>query len=105
VVDRSLEAYSSGFEEEFERARARRRDTEQPDIWLTFKKVDPSKLCASGRSASSRGRLRLACGWPRMLNLGEEIVAYCPPKLLDDLRDVLAAISPSSSPSRAAASC
>ncbi len=36
--------YSSGFEEEFERARARRLDTEQPDIWLTFKKVDPSKL-------------------------------------------------------------
>ena len=36
--------YSSGFEEEFERARARRHDTEQPVIWLTFKRVDPSKL-------------------------------------------------------------
>jgi uncharacterized protein DUF4062/HEAT repeat protein len=36
--------YPSGFEEEFERARARRLETEQPDIWLTFKKVDPSKL-------------------------------------------------------------
>jgi HEAT repeat protein len=36
--------YSSGFEEEFERARARRLATGAPDIWLIFKTIDPSKL-------------------------------------------------------------
>lgn len=36
--------YSSGFEEEFERARSRRKDTGQPEIWLLFKDVRPEKL-------------------------------------------------------------
>jgi HEAT repeat protein len=36
--------YTSGFEEEFERARTRRQNTDQPDIWLAFRKVDLSKL-------------------------------------------------------------
>ena len=33
-------AYSSGFEEEFIRARDRRERTESPEIWLFFKKID-----------------------------------------------------------------
>lgn len=37
-------AYSSGFEEEFERARARRRSKNEPDIWLVFKDVNRDKL-------------------------------------------------------------
>ncbi len=36
--------YSSGFEEEFERARARRQTTGTPEIWLAFKRVDPEQL-------------------------------------------------------------
>jgi HEAT repeat protein len=36
--------YSSGFEEEYERARARRKAHDKPEIWLVFKQVDPSKL-------------------------------------------------------------
>jgi hypothetical protein len=36
--------YSSGFEEEFERARARRKADNKPEIMLVFKDIDPSKL-------------------------------------------------------------
>jgi len=32
--------YSSGFEEEFVRARNRREKTDKPEIWLLFKKID-----------------------------------------------------------------
>lgn len=35
--------YSSGFEEEFERAKARRRTSGNPEIWLMFKDFDQSK--------------------------------------------------------------
>lgn len=36
--------YSSGFEEEFERARARRKARGEPEIWLIFKNVNRDKL-------------------------------------------------------------
>jgi Domain of unknown function (DUF4062) len=36
--------YSSGFEEEFERAKARRHVHGQPEIWLFFKTVDPETI-------------------------------------------------------------
>lgn len=36
-------AYSSGFEEEFERAKARRKAGSEPDIWLFFKVVTDEK--------------------------------------------------------------
>lgn len=35
--------YTSGFEEEFERARERRKHTGTPEIWLFFKRLDPSE--------------------------------------------------------------
>ena len=34
----------SGFEEEYERARGRRRRGDEPEIWLIFKTVDPARL-------------------------------------------------------------
>src|ERR1035438_4525051 len=36
--------HSSGFEEEFERARQRRKRDGAPEVWLVFKDVDPAKL-------------------------------------------------------------
>lgn len=36
--------YSSGFEEEYERARERRKRTGSPDIWLVFKAINPKRL-------------------------------------------------------------
>lgn len=36
--------YSSGFEEEYERALARRESTEEPEIWLVFKAPNPEKV-------------------------------------------------------------
>jgi hypothetical protein len=36
--------YSSGFEEEFERALARRKKTDDPEIWLVFKAPNPEKV-------------------------------------------------------------
>jgi hypothetical protein len=41
--------YSSGFEEEFELAKARRRSDGVPEIWLTFKDVDLSKMKDPGK--------------------------------------------------------
>jgi len=38
------DTYSSGFEEEFVRAFERRGQTGSPEIWLTFKQVDPALL-------------------------------------------------------------
>jgi hypothetical protein len=38
------EEFTSGFEEEFERARQRHQLTGQPEIWLAFKQVEPSLL-------------------------------------------------------------
>ncbi len=37
-------SYSSGFEEEYERALARRKQTHEPQLWLVFKKADAAKL-------------------------------------------------------------
>jgi HEAT repeat protein len=36
--------YSSGFEEEYERALARRKKGSEPEIWLVLKAIDPGKL-------------------------------------------------------------
>jgi HEAT repeat protein len=36
--------YTSGFEEEYQRARARRKAHDKPEIWLIFKDVDPTRL-------------------------------------------------------------
>ena len=44
--------YSSGFEEEFERARDRRKTQGQPEIWLVFKEIDESKLKDPGPQLS-----------------------------------------------------
>ncbi len=44
----SGEEFSSGFEEEFERARQRNQSTGQPEIWLAFKEVEPSQLADPG---------------------------------------------------------
>lgn len=40
--------FSSGFEEEFERARKRRTETKSPEMWLLFKKVDEVQLADPG---------------------------------------------------------
>jgi hypothetical protein len=45
--------FSSGFEEEFERARQRNQRTGQPEIWLAFKQVDPSLLADPGDQLKS----------------------------------------------------
>jgi hypothetical protein len=44
----SGEEFSSGFEEEFERARQRNQRTGQPEIWLAFKQVEPSQFADPG---------------------------------------------------------
>ncbi len=44
--------YSSGFEEEFERARSRYKKTQQPEIWLVFKEVDKRKQKDAGPQLS-----------------------------------------------------
>ena len=36
--------YSSGFEEEYERAHQRKQSTEKPEIWLAFKQVPQDQL-------------------------------------------------------------
>jgi hypothetical protein len=36
--------YTSGFEEEYERASARRKKSSEPEIWLVFKAVDSDRL-------------------------------------------------------------
>jgi hypothetical protein len=41
--------YSSGFEEEYERARSRRKETGAPEIWLVFKRVDEESLKDPGQ--------------------------------------------------------
>lgn len=41
--------YSSGFEEEFERAKTRRKATGSPEIWLMFKNFDQSKKKDAGK--------------------------------------------------------
>jgi hypothetical protein len=44
--------YSSGFEEEYERALARRRKTDEPEIWLVFKAPNPEKVKDPGTELS-----------------------------------------------------
>jgi hypothetical protein len=44
--------YSSGFEEEFERAKARYQKTGEPQIWLVFKQPRPDKLTDPGPQLS-----------------------------------------------------
>lgn len=45
--------YTSGFEEEFERARERRKHAETPEIWLFFKRLDPAETEDPGVQLSS----------------------------------------------------
>jgi Domain of unknown function (DUF4062) len=45
----STREFSSGFEEEFELARKRRKETKTPEIWLFFKKVEEDQLKDPGR--------------------------------------------------------
>jgi hypothetical protein len=44
--------YSSGFEEEFERALARRKATSEPEVWLVFKAANPDKMKDPGAELS-----------------------------------------------------
>ena len=44
--------YSSGFEEEFERALARRKATNEPEIWLVFKAANADKVKDPGAELS-----------------------------------------------------
>lgn len=44
--------YSSGFEEEFVRAVNRRQETGSPEIWLSFKQIDPDLLKDPGEQLS-----------------------------------------------------
>jgi hypothetical protein len=44
--------YSSGFEEEFERALARRKETGEPEMWLVFKSANPEKIKDPGAELS-----------------------------------------------------
>jgi hypothetical protein len=44
--------YSSGFEEEYERALARRKKTDAPEIWLVFKAPNPEKVKDPGPELS-----------------------------------------------------
>jgi len=44
--------YSSGFEEEFERALARRKATGEPEIWLVFRRPIPDKIKDPGPELS-----------------------------------------------------
>ena len=43
--------FSSGFEEEYERARTRRKASGAPEIWMVFKEVHAEKLKDPGTSA------------------------------------------------------
>ena len=58
--------YSSGFEEEFERALARRKATGEPEIWLVFKLVSPDKIKDPGPELSKVLKFR-----DRQISLGE----------------------------------
>lgn len=53
--------FTSGFEEEFDRARKRNSETGLPEIWIFFKKIDPALLTDPGeqlkRVISFRGDL------------------------------------------------
>jgi hypothetical protein len=44
--------YSSGFEEEYERALARRKKGSEPEIWLVFRAIDSDKLKDPGAQLS-----------------------------------------------------
>src|SRR5690348_12998077 len=43
--------FTSGFEEEFTRARERRQRTDSPEIWLFFKSMSPSVVRDPGDQA------------------------------------------------------
>ena len=58
--------YSSGFEEEFERALARRKETGEPEIWLVFKAVNADKMKDPGPELSKVIEFR-----NRQMSLGE----------------------------------
>jgi Domain of unknown function (DUF4062) len=57
--------YSSGFEEEYERALARRKKTDGPEIWLVFKTPNPDKVKDPGAELSRVLDFRKAVGAAR----------------------------------------
>jgi hypothetical protein len=57
--------YSSGFEEEYERALARRRKTDAPEIWLVFKAANPEKVKDPGVELSKVLEFRKTVGAAR----------------------------------------
>ncbi len=59
-------AYTSGFQEEFERARARRMATGTPEIWLVFKRPRSEKLDEPGPQLSEVLKFR-----EKQIELGE----------------------------------
>jgi len=57
--------YSSGFEEEYERALARRKKTDEPEIWLVFKAPNPEKAKDPGAELSKVLEFRKTVGAAR----------------------------------------
>lgn len=57
--------YSSGFEEEYERALARRKKTDEPEIWLVFKAPNPEKVKDPGAELSKVLEFRKTVGAAR----------------------------------------
>ena len=51
--------FASGFEEEFERAVGRRRQSESPEIWIYFKSVEDLSSPNEQRKHSGSGALQL----------------------------------------------
>jgi HEAT repeat protein len=67
--------YSSGFEEEYERALARRKKADEPEIWLVFKAPNPEKVKDPGAELSKVLEFRKAVGAAREILYRE--VADC----------------------------
>ncbi|MBZ5656589.1 MAG: DUF4062 domain-containing protein [Acidobacteriia bacterium] len=65
--------YSSGFEEEYERALARRKKADEPEIWLVFKAPNPEKVKDPGAELSKVLEFRKAVGAAREV-LYKEVV-------------------------------
>src|SRR4029079_4742538 len=53
--------FSSGFEEEFERATSRRARSRAPEMWLFFKGIEPGQLQDPGEQLQRVLRFRERC--------------------------------------------
>lgn len=60
--------YTSGFEEEFERARKLREKLESPEIWIFFKQVEPEQIKDPG------GQLKRVLGFRQALKTSKELL-------------------------------